>query len=152
MIGAGGAARAIVLGLAEAGVAGITIANRTPARAEAMAEELGIGASVIPLTDWELMATIRDHSVIVNATSVGWNDENEVVSGGVLDELDPTGLVVDLTYRDTPLLSAARARGIATLDGLPMLVYQGARSFELWTGVPAPIELMMKAATDARRA
>jgi shikimate dehydrogenase len=151
VIGAGGAARAIVLALAEAGVAGVTIANRTPERAETMANELGVGASVVPLTDWDLLEAIRDHSVIVNATSIGWNDESEVVSGAILDEVGPSGLVVDLTYRDTPLLLAARARGIATLDGLPMLVYQGARSFELWTGVPAPMELMMQAAEDARR-
>jgi shikimate dehydrogenase len=151
VIGAGGAARAVVLALAEAGVAGVTIVNRTPERAEAMAVELGVGASVRPLTDWDLLDAIRDHSVIVNATSVGWNDENKVVNGAILDEVDLSGLVVDLTYRDTPLLLAARTRGIATLDGLPMLVYQGARSFELWTGEPAPMELMMQAAEDARR-
>jgi shikimate dehydrogenase len=151
VIGAGGAARAIVLGLAEAGVAGVTIANRTPAHAAAMADALGVGASVAQLTDWDLMAAMRDHSVIVNATSIGWNDEGEVVSQAVLDELDPAGLVVDLTYRGTPLLLAAQARSIATLDGLPMLVYQGARSFELWTGVTAPIDLMMAAAANARR-
>lgn len=151
VIGAGGAARAIVLGLAEVGVTGITIANRTPERAQAMAAELEVEAGVAPLTDWDLMAAIRDHSVIVNATSVGWNDGSEVVSGAVLDELDPAGLVVDLTYRETPLLQAARSRGIATLDGLPMLVFQGARSFELWTGVPAPIEVMMSAAATAQR-
>lgn len=150
VIGAGGAARAIVLGLAEAGVAGVTIANRTPERARAMVEELGIAASTIPLADWELMAAIRDHSVIVNATSVGWNDESEVISGALLDEADPGGLVVDLTYRETALLRAARARGLATLDGLPMLVYQGARSFELWTGVDAPVELMLEAAQRAQ--
>ncbi len=151
VIGAGGAARAIVLGLAEAGVAGVTIANRTPERAAAMAEQLGVGASVVPLTDWDLMVAIRDHSVIVNATSIGWNDDGQVVSEAVLDEVDPAGLVVDLTYRNTTLLLAARARGIATLDGLPMLVYQGARSFELWTGVTAPVELMMQAAETAQR-
>jgi shikimate dehydrogenase len=151
VIGAGGAARAIVLALAEAGVAGVTIANRTPERAEMMANELGVAASVVPLTDWDLLAAIRDHSVIVNATSIGWNDESEVVPGAILDEVDPSGLVVDLTYRDTPLLLDARARGLATLDGLLMLVYQGARSFELWTGVSAPMELMMRAAEDARR-
>ena len=151
VVGAGGAARAIVLALAEVGVAGVTIANRTPERAESLARELGVSASVVPLTDWDMLEATRDHSVIVNATSIGWNDESEVVSGAILDELDRSGLVVDLTYRDTPLLLAARARGIATLDGLPMLVFQGARSFELWTGVPAPMELMMQVAEDARR-
>lgn len=151
VIGAGGAARAIALGLAEAGVAGISIANRTPARAQQMAREIGVDATVLPLTDWDLLYTIRDHSVIVNATSIGWNDDQHVVSGGILDELDPAGLVVDLTYRVTPLLRAAQTRGIATLDGLPMLVFQGAKSFELWTGVSAPIDLMMEAAEQARR-
>jgi shikimate dehydrogenase len=151
VIGAGGAARAIVLGLAEAGVAGITVANRTPERARTMVAELGIAAPVIPLIDWDLMAAMGDHSVIVNATSVGWNDDTEVVSGAVLDEFDPAGLVVDLTYRETPLLKATRGRGIATLDGLPMLVFQGVRSFELWTGVPAPIDVMMSAAATAQR-
>lgn len=151
VIGAGGAARAVVLGLAEAGAAKITIANRTTDRASAMTDELGVAASVIPLTDWDLMAAIRDHSVIVNATSVGWNDGGEVVSGALLDELDPAGLVVDLTYRETALLREARRRGLATLDGLPMLVFQGARSFELWTGVDAPVEVMMDAAEHAQR-
>ena len=153
IIGAGGASRAVVAAIADIGVAGFTIANRTPPRAEELLRELGIdGAVVIPLSDWDLMHAIRDHSVIVNATSIGWNDDQTVLAPDVLDAVDPQGLIADLTYRDTPLLVGARERGIATLDGLPMLVYQGARSFELWTGLEAPVEVMMAAAERARHA
>lgn len=151
VIGAGGAARAVVAAVSEIGVAGLTIANRSPERAEAMLEDLDIhGVAVIPLTDWDLSAAIRDHSVIVNATSIGWNDDQHVVPPELMETVDPAGLVVDLTYRDTPFLKCARAEGIAILDGLPMLVYQGARSFELWTGLDAPIEIMIAAAEQAR--
>jgi shikimate dehydrogenase len=151
IIGAGGAARAVVAAVAEIGVTGITIANRSPERATQMLAELGIdGGVVIPLADWDLMGAIRDHSVIVNATSIGWNDAQTVLAPELLDAVDPQGLIADLTYRDTALLVQAKARGIATLDGLPMLVYQGARSFELWTGQDAPIDIMMAAAERAR--
>jgi shikimate dehydrogenase len=151
IIGAGGASRAVVAAVAGIGVAGITIANRSRGRAEALLDDLGIGgAVVIPLTDWDLMGAIRDHSVIVNATSIGWNDDEQVLAATLLEAVDPDGLIVDLTYRDTPLLLQARARGIATLDGLPMLVYQGARSFEHWTGLDAPIDIMLAAAEQAR--
>ena len=59
-------------------------------------------------------------------------------------------VVADLTYRDTDLLLEAQARGLETVDGLPMLVHQGARAFELWTGVAAPVETMLAAAYAAR--
>jgi shikimate dehydrogenase len=151
IIGAGGASRAVVAAVAEIGVTGITIANRSPDRAEQLLADLRIdGAEIIPLTDWDVMGAIRDHSVIVNATSIGWNDDQTVLAPELLDAVDPQGLIADLTYRDTPLLVQAKARGIATLDGLPMLVYQGARSFELWTGQAAPIDIMMAAAGRAR--
>jgi shikimate dehydrogenase len=110
------------------------------------------GASVIPLVDWDVMQAIRDHSVIVNATSIGWNDDQVVLAPDLLDAISPDGLVADLTYRSTSLLRAAQARNLRTMDGLPMLIYQGARSFELWTGLAAPVELMFAAVerTQAR--
>lgn len=151
IIGAGGAARAVVAAVHEVGVAGITVANRSPERAETLLKELDVhGATVIPLTDWDLMGAIRDHSVIVNATSIGWNDDQQVLAPALMDLVDPKGLIADLTYRDTPLLRQAASRGITALDGLPMLVYQGARSFELWTGRDAPSEVMFAAAKRAR--
>ncbi|MDQ2682245.1 MAG: shikimate dehydrogenase [Chloroflexota bacterium] len=146
VIGAGGAARAVVAALGDIGVAGITVANRSPENARSMLRAIGLeGAQVIPLVDWDLMGAIRDHSVIVNATSIGWNDDTEVLAPALLDAVDRDGLVADLTYRPTPLLRGAAARGIPTMDGLPMLIYQGARSFELWTGLEAPTELMFAA-------
>ena len=153
ILGAGGAARAVVAALADIGVAGITVANRTVARAHEMIQAVGAaGAVVIPMTDWDLMSAIRDHSVIVNATSIGWNDDQAVFAPALMDALDPAGLVADLTYRDTPLLLMARDRGITAMDGLAMLVHQGARSFELWTGQDAPVKIMMAAAEEARNA
>lgn len=152
VIGAGGAARAIVAALGDIGVAGITIANRSPENAAAMVSEVGVdGAHIIPLVDWDLMQAIRDHSVIVNATSIGWNDDQSVLAPEILDAIAPDGLVADLTYRSTSLLRAAQERNIPTMDGLPMLIYQGARSFELWTGQAAPTDLMF-AAVERRQA
>lgn len=153
VLGAGGAARAVIAALADIGVAGITIANRTIARASELIEAVGAaGAAVIPMTDWDLMSAIRDHSVIVNATSIGWNGDQAVLAPALMDALDPDGLIADLTYRDTPMLRMARERGIEAMDGLAMLVYQGARSFTLWTGQDAPVEIMMAAAERARNA
>ncbi len=151
VMGAGGAARAIVAALGDIGVAGITIANRSIDNARAMLRAIGLdGADVIPLVDWDLMGAIRDHSVIVNATSIGWNDDTEVLAPALLDAVDREGLVADLTYRPTPLLRAAGARGIPTMDGLPMLLYEGARSFERWTGLAARTDLMFAAVQRQR--
>jgi shikimate dehydrogenase len=153
VLGAGGASRAILAAVADLGVAALTICNRTMSRAEEIISDLGLnGARAIPWTDWDLMAAIRDHSVIVNATSVGWNDGQQVLDPSLLAVMDPAGLIADLTYRDTKLLTDAANAGIATMDGLPMLVYQGARSFELWTDREAPAETMMLAAQRARNA
>jgi shikimate dehydrogenase len=68
----------------------------------------------------------------------------------LLELLPDDALVADLTYRDTDLLDAARDRGLATLDGLGMLVHQGARAFERFTGQPAPLDVMWSAARAAR--
>jgi shikimate dehydrogenase len=153
VLGAGGAARAIVAALGDLGVAGLTICNRSVVKAQELIEQLQLpGADVIPWTDWDLTTAIRDHSVIVNATSVGWNDDQQVLSAAQLELMDRDGLIADLTYRATRLLVDAKSAGLATMDGLPMLVYQGARSFELWTDQSAPIDLMMTAATQARDA
>jgi shikimate dehydrogenase len=69
-----------------------------------------------------------------------------------MELLRPEALVVDITYRDTDLLELARARGLRALDGLEMLVFQGARSLEIWTGVEPPVDIMMAAALAARAA
>lgn len=151
VLGAGGAARAVLVALADLDVCGLTLANRSRDRAERLVRDLGIpGARLSGIGTADLAPLIRDSSVIVNATSVGWNTDGSVLDGSLLERLPGDALVVDLTYRPTGLLRLAAGLGLRTLDGLPMLVYQGARSFELWTGLEAPVDVMMRAALGAR--
>lgn len=150
ILGAGGAARAVIVALQEMGVSVITLANRTPEKADALAAEFGIDSVA-----WSDVAdaAFQDADILVNATALGWHDEMPVPEAS-LDRLPPDTLVMDLTYRQTPLLRAADARGRRTLDGLGMLIHQGARALELWTGVAVPVEILREAvlAEQARRA
>ncbi len=140
VLGAGGAARAIVLALAGAGAARIGVANRSPARADRAAALAGpIGRVVAP-------EAASQATLVVNATPVGMG------RGGAL-ALDPRWLapgqvVVDIVVDplDTPLLQAARRRGATTVDGLGMLVHQAAHAFRHWTGEDPPVEVMAAAA------
>lgn len=151
LLGAGGAARAVLVALAELDVPAISVANRSVERAERLIRQLDIPRSTtVGIGTADLAPRIRDYSVIVNATSVGWNTDESVLDRSLLERLPSDAMVVDLTYRPTGLLRLANRLGLATLDGLPMLVYQGARSFQLWTGHEAPIDLMMSAAREAR--
>ena len=151
LLGAGGAARAVLVALAGLDVASVMVANRSVDKASRLIEELGVDRAVaVGIATNDLAPRIRDYSVIVNATSVGWNTDESVLDRSLLERVAGDALVVDLTYRPTGLLRQAAQLGLATLDGLPMLVYQGARSFELWTGREAPIDLMMRAAGEAR--
>jgi shikimate dehydrogenase len=141
VLGAGGAARAVVLALGRAGAA-VTVAARRPDAAEAAAA-LTPGGCVLALGAADPSA----FAVVVNATPLG-------MSGGDPLPIDPESLhsgqaVVDLVYHpaDTPLLTAARARGALAVNGLGMLVHQAARSFTLWTGQTAPVEAMRAAVT-----
>jgi shikimate dehydrogenase len=143
VLGAGGAARAVAWALREAGASEVTVWNRTPERAKALADDLGITCDLRPATC----------DLLVNATSVGLTprlDEAATLEQLQLDELDPPGIVVDLVYGDdpTPLLGWAARGGSRTVDGLEVLVRQGALSFERWTGVEAPIEAMRAAAAS----
>jgi shikimate dehydrogenase len=151
VVGAGGAARAVVLALEAAGAGEIVVANRDDERATRLAEDLR-PAPVRPMRlDEDLMAReLPRAGLLVNATSLGWHAGETPIALPRLDLL-PTGAVVaDLTYRDTDLLLAAQARGLKTVDGLAMLVHQGARAFELWTGSLAPVATMLAAVRAAR--
>lgn len=140
VLGAGGASRAVIVALQQAG-AEVIIANRTSAKASALAEEFG--ASSI---DWQAIPEAAgDVSLMVNATSLGWHDE-EVLPPAVIANLPDGALAVDLTYRHTPFLRAAEASGKNVLDGAGMLIHQGVRAFELWFGVTPPVDVMAKAA------
>ena len=155
VLGAGGAARAAVFALVDAGVASLTIANRTLARAESLAsqfEAASAGVKVVPLEEPALAGVCNKADLIVNTTSMGMRH-------GIAERETPLkastiraqSLVYDLVYNpaETPLLVEAKAAGAKTLGGLPMLVYQGAASFELWTGRPPPVDVMFEAARRA---
>jgi shikimate dehydrogenase len=141
ILGAGGAARAVVLALEAAGVGEIVVANRNVERAPVRPTRLD--------EEFPARELPRAH-VFVNATSLGWHPGETPIAFAHLDLLPADALVADLTYRDTDLLLAAQKRGLKTTDGLPMLVHQGARAFELWTGTVAPVETMLAAARAAR--
>jgi len=142
VLGAGGAARAVVLALAESGAAEVCVVNRTADRAETTTRLAG------PVGRVGVADDARRADLIVNATSVGMGGRGCPIEP---DLLGPGQLVADLVYHPvtTPLLEAARARGAATLDGVGMLVHQGAMAFELWTGRPAPVTAMTVAARAA---
>ncbi|HEU5328294.1 MAG TPA: shikimate dehydrogenase [Thermomicrobiales bacterium] len=151
VLGAGGAARAVAIALLEAGVPGITLVNRTPARAVALAASLNDPrVDTLPLSDRWVGGALAHADLLVNATGVGWHSDVPPLAPELLDRLPAHALVYDLTYRHTALLRQAEARGLATLDGLPMLVEQGALALELWTGREAPRPVMFAAARAAR--
>lgn len=151
VLGAGGAARAVVLALEAAGVAEIVVANRDAERAARLAQELELTqVRSAHLDDDLLERELPRAGLLVNATSLGWHAGETPIEHHRLDLLAAGTAVADLTYRDTDLLLAARTRALKTVDGLAMLVHQGARAFELWTGYPAPVETMLEAARSAR--
>jgi shikimate dehydrogenase len=150
VLGAGGAGRAVAWALREAGAASVAVWNRTPERAAALAEELGTDhASAAP--------DPARVDLLVNATSVGLDrsaGDAEALSALGLDAAPgPPPTVVDLVYRaggePTPVARWAAAGGARVVDGLEVLVRQGARSFALWTGVEAPLDAMRQAARSA---
>jgi shikimate dehydrogenase len=154
ILGAGGSARAVVWALLAEGAGEVSVWNRTPARAEALARELGARPTRRP----------EGADLLVNCTSVGLEGckgapgvERSATEDGALNQLGLTfdqvgeySHVVDLVYHSKPtaLLAAAAAQGARTVDGLQVLVAQGALSFELWTGRAAPRELMARAARE----
>lgn len=147
ILGAGGAARAVAVALGTNGVGSVYIANRTPTRASALISALGdTGLTGLETVPWEdLSSVMADVDLVVNATSIGWHGDDMPIPVELLDRLPSGASVFDLTYRDTALIRAARARDIPVTDGLDMLIHQGARSLELWTGRPAPIDEMRQA-------
>ena len=144
VLGAGGAARAVIRALAEAGARQVTVVNRSPERAEVAAALAGSVGEVGAATQ------VTEADVIINATSVGMGSRPDDRDAVPIDpELIQTGqVVVDLVYQplETPLLSAARARGATVCDGLGMLVHQAALTLVRWTGTEPDLESMRRAA------
>lgn len=142
ILGAGGAARGIIVALQEAGVKQIVIANRTTARAEALAADLGGDIAVI---DWNDRArALQDTGILVNTTQLGMNGQPAL-------EIDlkhlPTGAVVDdIVYvpLETALLAQARARGNPTVDGIGMLLHQARPGFKAWFGQEPMVDTALR--------
>jgi len=149
VLGAGGAARAIAVELALAGAGRITIWNRSVERGEALCRDLkqrvAADAHFLP---WRGVCAVEaDVDILVNATSIGLFPDTEAMPGVDLKNARGDLLVCDVVPNppETRLIKTARARGMKTLNGLPMLVYQGAIGFEMWTGKKAPEQAMREA-------
>ena len=142
LFGAGGAARAAALALARSGLGELTVAARDPGRAGDLTDALkGLATSVRVVAFDEGAGTTAD--LVVNATPIGSAGESLP-----LPALGPGQIVVDLLYQpsQTPMQTLARAAGATAFGGLGLLLEQAALSFELWTGMPAPLEVMSAAA------
>jgi shikimate dehydrogenase len=142
VLGAGGSARAVVWALLDAGAAEVRLWNRTAERARGLADELGATVAGTP----------GPADLLVNCTAVGLDgsdpfDRLPIAPGDLTDY----GCVVDLVYTvtGTVLVDRAREQGVCTVDGLELLIGQGALSFEIFTGVPASLQAMRAAATPA---
>jgi len=138
VLGAGGAARAAVFALLDAGAPEVRIANRTRARAEALAEAFGDRVAVV---DWADRAEMLDGAgLLLNTTSLGMTSQPPLEIA--LDPLPAAAVVYDIVYAplETALLAAARARGNACVDGLGMLLHQAAPGFERWFGVKPAVD------------
>ncbi len=150
MLGAGGAARAIGFTLVE-NEASLTISNRSEEKGENLASEIGENTSTevkhISQKRNTLKKEIEKHDILIDSTSVGMhpNEDQTLVESEMMNE---NLTVMDIVYnpKKTKLLKEAEKAGAKTISGLEMLVYQGAASFEIWTGKSAPIDTMMKKA------
>ena len=144
VIGAGGAARAVVGVLADAGVPEIRVANRTGARAEALAAEFGR-----PLMAWpwsHRVEGLAGCSLVVNTTQLGMDGWPALDLP--LDAMPEDGVVYDIVYTplETPLLATARRRGLTTVDGLGMLLHQARAGFAAWFGVEPVVDEALRRA------
>jgi shikimate dehydrogenase len=132
IFGAGGAALAVIVALADAGVPEIVISNRTRAKAEALRADFGARTSVVDWVQADLM--LEDAATVINTTSLGMVGAQEFKVP--LDRLNKDAVVTDIVYNPlkTPFLLAAEAQGCRTVDGLGMLLHQGVPGFERWFG------------------
>ncbi len=135
VIGAGGAARAILWALARVGVGKVTVLNRNPLKAAALLSSFGLKGQALPLTP-----QVPPAALLVNATSLGMTGQPPLDID--LSAMPDDGIVYDIVYAplETPLLAAARARGLDTVDGLEMLIAQAAVAFAILFGTEPPRE------------
>ena len=147
VLGAGGAARAVVLSLADRGAREIRLLNRTPEKAQALANEFGAPVRALPWS--QRHAALADVAMLVNTTSQGMHGQPALDLD--LAALPLHALVSDVIYvpMQTPLLAAARQRGNATVNGLGMLLNQARPAFEAWFGVMPEITAELRQAIEA---
>lgn len=159
IIGAGGGAgRAVAVQSALCGCRQLTLVNRSHEKAEAVAAEIfqlgnAVETAVVPWQDDAMRGALAKTDLVVNATSLGMKPNDGKLLPG--DALLPAHLVFDMVYRAdgaTPLLADAAAAGARTVDGLSLLLHQGAISFEYWFGRPAPLEDMRLGLQNAAKA
>lgn len=149
VLGAGGSARAVVVALAFAGVASITIANRTVERAVSLAEEMqrktDIPMQGMGLTDTRLPAAVRQSALFISTTTASMDPTQPILVSA--DWFQSSTIVYDIVYTPpvTPLMKAAAERGCQILGGIGMLIHQGAIAFERWTGVRPCTQTMHQA-------
>ncbi|MDA0265194.1 MAG: shikimate dehydrogenase [Chloroflexi bacterium] len=152
ILGAGGAARGILLALVRGGVGSLVIANRTLERAQTLAqlsEDNGVTAEAVSLSGDDLTQAAASADLIVNCTTVGMSHgPDEHGSPLAAAQIPASAIVNDVVYNpmQTPLIREAAAAGATALGGLHMLVYQGVLSFQMWTGQDAPVDVMLAAA------
>jgi len=157
LLGAGGAGRAATMALVQTKAASVTIFDIAPERAQRLVEDLGrqgktLLRAVPAAGDYLAAAVMKKCQLLVNCTPIGMRHSKEEHDVPMPPELIPAGiLVVDIIYNplETRFLAEAKRRGARTLGGLSMLVYQGAHSFELWTAVQPPLDVMFETARKA---
>jgi shikimate dehydrogenase len=156
LLGAGGAARAVVVAMRQAGAARVTVVNRTQARAEELAplagDELDLRFAPLDESDATFRSTLRNADIVVQSTSVGMrHGPGEGASPVPAGSIGAGQVAFDLVYvpEETPFLRDAASNGAVAIGGLDMLIHQGAAAFQLWTGMDAPLEVMFHAARAA---
>jgi shikimate dehydrogenase len=152
VLGAGGGARAVVYGLIRAGFQRVIVFNRHLHRAEGLVRHFGRSAShmelkAMPWHESIIESELAKTKVLVNATSIGLTSDVSPVPGELVTA---DLLVLDLIYNRTRLLRDAESNGALAMDGETMLLHQGAAAFTLWTGQPAPLDVMSQALSEAR--
>jgi shikimate dehydrogenase len=147
VLGAGGSSRAVIFGLLERGIQRVYLANRTQERAQALADQFG--SRVNPVAWNEIAKVLPQAGLLVNCTSLGMHGQPALNLD--VNLLPSRAIVADLVYvpLETALLKAARARGLATADGLGMLLHQAVRGFELWFGRRPEVTSELRALIEA---
>lgn len=148
VLGAGGAARAVIYAMVTNGAA-VTIANRTEEKSADLAAYMRSFGTVFGTGLDELRKKVEISDIIINTTSVGMHPNTDTLI--TRDMLRSDQVVFDLVYRplETQMLKEARSAGAMVIDGITMLVRQGARSFKIWTGVEPPLDVMERSARNA---